>query len=82
MKHVLKNSVIKAIRYYQITGGSQKHFATSCNFTPSCSHYTYQAIEHFGLLQGVRLGVNRIRRCNKGDCVAIIDDPLPLSPPK
>ncbi len=81
MNKVLKNTVLKAIRYYQTTGGSVKHFATSCNFTPTCSHYTYQAVEHFGVLQGVRLGVKRIRRCNDRDCVAIIDDPVPLTLP-
>ncbi|MBL4940418.1 MAG: membrane protein insertion efficiency factor YidD [Colwellia sp.] len=75
---MLKNSVLKAIRYYQNTGGSKQHFATSCNFTPSCSHYTYQAIEHFGLWQGTRLGINRIRRCNESDCIITTDDPVPL----
>ena len=76
---MLKNTLLKSIRYYQSTGGSVRHFATSCNFAPTCSHYTYQAIEKFGVLQGVRLGVNRIRRCNDGDCVVVIDDPVPLS---
>ena len=79
MKRLLRNAVLKAIRYYQQTGGSVKHFATSCNFSPSCSHYTYQAIDTFGLLQGVRLGISRIRRCIDPDCVAIVDDPVPLS---
>lgn len=75
---MFKNALLKAILHYQNTGGSVKHFATSCNYTPTCSHYTYQAIENFGVLQGLRLGVNRIRRCNDRDCVVIIDDPVPL----
>jgi putative component of membrane protein insertase Oxa1/YidC/SpoIIIJ protein YidD len=79
VKAILKNIVLKAIRYYQDTGGSQKHFATSCNFAPTCSQYTYQAIEHFGVRHGIALGVKRIKRCNNGDCVDIIDDPVPLS---
>ncbi|MCI2285122.1 membrane protein insertion efficiency factor YidD [Colwellia sp. MSW7] len=78
MKNIIKNTLLKSIRYYQNTGGSKKHFATSCNFTPTCSHYTYQAIEHFGVVKGVRLGLNRIRRCNDHDCVIIIDDPVPV----
>ena len=82
MKKLIKNTLLKAIRHYQNTGGSQKHFATSCNFTPTCSHYTYQAIEHFGVLQGVRLGVSRVRRCSDGDCVIIIEDPVPIPFPK
>jgi hypothetical protein len=81
MKKLLKNAVLKAIRNYQTTGGSVKHFATSCNFTPTCSHYTYQAVEHFGVLKGIRLGIKRIKRCNNRDCVVIINDPVPLTLP-
>ena len=78
MKNIFKNSVLKAIRYYQKTGGSERHFATSCNFTPTCSHYTYQAIERYGLIKGGGLGIKRIKRCNDPDCVEVIADPVPI----
>ncbi|MBU0665978.1 MAG: membrane protein insertion efficiency factor YidD [Nanoarchaeota archaeon] len=35
-----------------------------CSFEPSCSEYTKQAIERFGLLKGTGLGAYRILRCN------------------
>ena len=79
MASVIKKAILKAIRYYQKTGGSQKHFAVSCNFTPTCSHYTYQAIERFGVMSGSKLGIKRIRRCNERDCVHIKNDPVPIS---
>lgn len=76
---MVKAALLKVIRLYQQTGGSVKHFAISCNFTPSCSHYTYQAIERFGAIKGASIGIKRIRRCNDPDCVDVIKDPVPTS---
>lgn len=36
----------------------------SCRFTPTCSHYTYQAIERFGLWRGCWLGLCRLCKCH------------------
>jgi putative membrane protein insertion efficiency factor len=36
----------------------------SCRFTPSCSLYTLQAIEKYGLLKGSVLGARRVLRCH------------------
>lgn len=35
-----------------------------CRYTPSCSAYTYQAIDKHGILKGSVMGVWRILRCN------------------
>ncbi len=50
------------IRLYQLT--FSKILPPSCRFEPSCSHYTYEAIEKYGLLKGSWLGFKRILRCN------------------
>jgi len=36
----------------------------SCRFTPSCSLYTLQAIEKYGLLRGGIMGARRLLRCH------------------
>jgi hypothetical protein len=36
----------------------------SCRFEPSCSEYTKQATQKYGLIKGVCKGIKRILRCH------------------
>ena len=35
-----------------------------CKFYPTCSEYTRQAIEKYGVIKGTFLGIKRILKCN------------------
>ncbi|MBA2345950.1 MAG: membrane protein insertion efficiency factor YidD [Rubrobacter sp.] len=36
----------------------------SCRFSPSCSQYTLEALERYGLFKGGALGIYRLLRCH------------------
>jgi putative membrane protein insertion efficiency factor len=67
----MKKFLLSLIRFYQKylsfdTGFPHQYFKTSkvCRFNPTCSEYTYQAIEKYGILLGSWLGLKRILRCH------------------
>lgn len=49
------------IRWYQQGISAQRPFRV-CRFTPSCSQYTLEALQRFGL-KGILLGSWRLLRC-------------------
>jgi len=72
----MKKIVLSLINWYQRSGG-EKTFFVECNFTPSCSEYMKQSIQCYGLMNGLKLGFSRLKRCNQRDLVGKIDDPVP-----
>ena len=49
------------IRIYQIV--LSPLFPSACRFQPTCSVYTYEAIEKHGAIKGSWLGAKRLARC-------------------
>jgi putative membrane protein insertion efficiency factor len=74
----VKRLAIRFIRGYQ--SAVSPVLGNNCKFEPSCSDYSAQAIEHYGIIRGVPMTAWRIARCNpfsKGGY-----DPPVKAPPK
>ncbi|MGC8970771.1 MAG: membrane protein insertion efficiency factor YidD [bacterium] len=58
----MKKIALVLIRFYKLF--ISPLLGKNCRFYPTCSEYTYQAIERYGLVKGIFLGLRRILRCN------------------
>ncbi|MCI0396498.1 MAG: membrane protein insertion efficiency factor YidD [Chloroflexi bacterium] len=58
----MKQIALLLIRIYQKT--LSRVLPPSCRFTPSCSHYGYEAIAKYGFVKGGWLAMKRISRCH------------------
>lgn len=62
MKDIPKKIALKLIRFYQ--QAISPMLGAHCRFTPTCSQYTYEAIQIHGFLKGIFLGARRILKCH------------------
>lgn len=67
----MKKLLLKIIRFYQKTDFLRRPLVRAlflpehnCRFQPTCSEYSYQAIEKYGIIKGILLGLRRIFKCN------------------
>lgn len=58
----MKKLVLFLIKFYQKF--ISPLFPPSCRYTPTCSQYTFEAVQKYGVLKGLFLGIKRILRCN------------------
>lgn len=57
-----RRGLVGLIRFYQlaISPRHRKH----CKYYPTCSEYTRQAVDKYGIIKGSLLGIIRILKCN------------------
>ncbi|MFW5885322.1 MAG: membrane protein insertion efficiency factor YidD [Patescibacteria group bacterium] len=66
----MKKIILFLIKTYQRTLSRENGLAgkvfpgRSCRFFPTCSQYTYEAVEEFGIFSGGWMGIKRIARCH------------------
>jgi uncharacterized protein len=54
--------VVFSIRFYQLFISSL--LGPNCRFIPTCSQYTIEAVEVYGPVKGLLMGVWRLARCH------------------
>ncbi len=59
---MLRKLFILPIRLYQVT--LSPLLGANCRYVPSCSQYMIDAIEEWGPVKGIWLGMRRISRCH------------------
>jgi hypothetical protein len=59
---MVKSLLIFIIRVYQWIVSPV--LPRSCRFYPTCSEYTVQALEKYGVLKGLYMGIKRILKCH------------------
>ena len=50
------------VKFYQVA--ISPYLPASCRYSPTCSHYTLEALEKHGLLRGGWLAIKRISSCH------------------
>ncbi|WP_371829321.1 membrane protein insertion efficiency factor YidD [Natranaerovirga pectinivora] len=60
---MIKKLLLGIIILYRKTISPLKRQPT-CNYTPTCSMYAYEAISKYGVLKGGYLSIKRILRCH------------------
>ena len=72
----LKKLFILPIRIYQWT--ISPFLGSNCRHSPTCSAYAVEAIEEWGPLKGMWLGLKRISKCHPWGTQGF--DPVPKKP--
>ena len=76
MMNLINKIFIFPVRLYQIF--LSPLLGSNCRYKPTCSHYMIQAINEWGPIKGIWLGIRRISKCHPWGGHG--HDPVPTNP--
>ncbi|MCB0517170.1 MAG: membrane protein insertion efficiency factor YidD [Chitinophagales bacterium] len=62
LNKILVTLSVWLVKFYQ--NAISPYTPRSCRYTPTCSHYTLEALQKHGFLKGGYLGIKRILSCH------------------
>lgn len=71
----LNKLFILIIKFYQRYISPIKPKRIKCRFYPTCSRYAILAFEKHGTIKGLKMTLNRLKRCNPHNTESCIDYP-------
>lgn len=58
----MKRAAILTIQFYQ--KAVSPYLPSACRYIPTCSQYSQEAIERYGVIKGSWMGLTRLARCH------------------
>jgi putative membrane protein insertion efficiency factor len=58
----MKRITLFTIRFYQ--KAISPYLPSACRYTPTCSYYSQEAVQRYGVVRGSWLGLKRLARCH------------------
>jgi uncharacterized protein len=81
MRRIIQRAMVQMLRGYK--WAISPMFPPACRYTPTCSEFAMEAIEHYGVLRGGVKATVRLLRCHpfaKGGYDPVISEPRLASP--
>jgi uncharacterized protein len=77
-EQIVARLYVEAVHGYQKYGRPVSAKIIRCRYRPTCSEYSIQAVERFGIARGLALTLRRLSSCN-GSVTPGTPDPVPAS---
>lgn len=74
-KQIVARLYVVAVEGYQHVGFRTVGGRVRCRYSPTCSHYSVEAVERYGLGKGLRMTVARVWRCRASVPLGTSDPP-------